>query len=299
MQTRMTKLLYPNGQTYLNSAHKSVAIFGMSGLGKTRLASLLRRGGNWFHYSVDYRIGARYMAEPIADEFKREAMNVPLLRQLLMSDSVDIRANLRFDNLGALSNYVGKPGNPQKGGLSFGEYQRRQEEHRLAEIAAMKDIGHFQNRAREIYGYAHFVADCSGSLCEIIDLDAPKDALMDTLMDQLCQSTLPVWIEGDEADRNALLERFRAAPKPMYYRPQFLEAKWHEYLQLKSLREDEVEPDHFMAWGFEALIDDRLPRYRELAGRYGITISSREVETIESHEDFDALIAHRLDQHDH
>ena len=40
----------------------------------------MSQGGGWFHYSVDYRIGTRYMGEYIADNFKREAMKVPLLR---------------------------------------------------------------------------------------------------------------------------------------------------------------------------------------------------------------------------
>ena len=30
--------------------------------------------GDWFHYSIDYRIGTRYMGEFIEDSFKREAM---------------------------------------------------------------------------------------------------------------------------------------------------------------------------------------------------------------------------------
>ena len=42
---------------------------------------MLRRSRAWFHYSVDYRIGTRYMGELIADEFKRHAMKLPLLRE--------------------------------------------------------------------------------------------------------------------------------------------------------------------------------------------------------------------------
>ena len=29
----------------------------MSGLGKTYISNLLREDGDWFHYSIDYRIG--------------------------------------------------------------------------------------------------------------------------------------------------------------------------------------------------------------------------------------------------
>ena len=83
-------MLYPNGPAFLRAPHKRVMLFGMSGLGKTTLSNMLREAGDWFHYSVDYRIGTRYMGEYISDNFKREAMKVPLLRELLMSDSVFI-----------------------------------------------------------------------------------------------------------------------------------------------------------------------------------------------------------------
>ena len=44
--------------------HKAITFLGMSGVGKTRLARILRKN-QWFHYSVDYRIGTRYLDEPI------------------------------------------------------------------------------------------------------------------------------------------------------------------------------------------------------------------------------------------
>ena len=80
-------MIYQSGQQWLSAPKKRVLLFGMSGLGKTHLSNLLRAAGGWFHYSVDYRIGTRYMGELIADNFKREAMKVPLLRELLMTDS--------------------------------------------------------------------------------------------------------------------------------------------------------------------------------------------------------------------
>ena len=89
----------------------------MSGLGKTRTAAMLRADGGWFHYSVDYRIGTRYMGEHIVDNFKREAMRNPFLRELLRSDSIYIASNISFDNLSPLSTYLGKPGDPEKGGI--------------------------------------------------------------------------------------------------------------------------------------------------------------------------------------
>src|SRR5690554_6870026 len=132
-------MLYPDADTWRNAPAKYVLFYGMSGLGKTYLSNLLRDSGGWFHYSVDYRIGTRYMGELIADEFKLHAMRVPLLRELLLTDSVRIRSNITFDNLAPLSMYLGKPGDPARGGLAFPDYMTRQNQHRAAEIAAMLD----------------------------------------------------------------------------------------------------------------------------------------------------------------
>ena len=150
-------LLYPTADAYLAAPEKRVLLFGMSGLGKTHAARMLRASGAWFHYSVDYRIGTRYMGELIADDFKRHAMRVPYLRDLLMTDSIWIGSNITFENLAPLSRYLGKPGDPDRGGLPFEEYIRRQDQHRAAEVAALLDTRHFIERARAIYGYPHFV----------------------------------------------------------------------------------------------------------------------------------------------
>ena len=128
----------------------AVTIMGMSGVGKTTLAVMLQKSG-WFQYSVDYRIGTRYMDEHIVDNFKREAMKVPFLAELLKSDSIYIRSNITFDNLSPLSTYLGKPGNPALGGISFAEYKRRQSQHRDAEIRSLLDVPGFIERARDIY----------------------------------------------------------------------------------------------------------------------------------------------------
>ncbi len=283
-------MLYASAKDYLNAPQKSVALFGMSGLGKTHLAALLRQSGKWFHYSVDYRIGTRYMSEPIVDNFKKEAMNSPLLRELLMSDSIYIASNITFHNLAPLSTYLGKPGDPQKGGLDFDEYVRRQGEHRNAEIHAMQDMAHFRARAFSLYGYQNFVADCSGSLCEVVG----DDIAQSELMNDVSQSALPVWIEGPAGHVDFLVERFKKAPKPMYYPPEFLAKKWAEYLDLKALDPSRVDPDDFAIWGYEALIHDRMPRYQALAKDWGITVHYDEVCQVQSAQDFNELIASKL-----
>jgi hypothetical protein len=284
-------MLYPTGSAFRTAAQKRVLLFGMSGLGKTHLSNMLRDAGDWFHYSVDYRIGTRYMGEYIADNFKREAMKVPLLRELLMTDSVYIASNITFNNLAPLSTYLGKPGNPDKGGVPFAEYMKRQAQHREAEIAAMLDTGRFIDRAQAIYGYDHFICDTSGSICEVVEADNPADPVMQALS----QNLLLVWIKGSEAHTAELIRRFDRAPKPMYYQPAFLHDAWEEYRSLHNVTEDSVDPDAFVRWTYARALAHRQPRYAAMA-RWGITLTAEEVAAVKSPADFDALIAAVLDR---
>ena len=97
-------------------------------------------------------------------------MKNPFLRDLLRTNSIYISSNITFENLDPLSTYLGKPGNPDKGGISFADYLERQEQHREAEIAALHDVPMFVKKARDIYGYQHFICDSGGSLCEVVDV---------------------------------------------------------------------------------------------------------------------------------
>ncbi|MEO1252634.1 MAG: ATPase [Pseudomonadota bacterium] len=251
-----------------------IAILGMSGVGKTRIAAMLRREAAWFHYSIDYRIGTRYLNEAILDNVKREAMKVPFLRELLISDSIYISSNITFDNLAPLSTYLGKPGEPNKGGIPFAEYIRRQRLHREAEIAALLDTPAFVEKAKTIYGYDHFVCDSGGSICEVVD---PENSA-DPVLKSLSESCLIVYIQGDAAHAEALCKRFDKAPKPMYYNEEFLRACWRDYLAETGQSENKVDPDAFIRWGFRRLFDWRAPRYQAIADRWGVSIPLAEAE---------------------
>ena len=279
-------MIYRNADDWRATPSRRVVLFGMSGLGKTYLASMLRETGDWFHYSVDYRIGTRYMGEYIADNFKREAMKVPFLRELLMSDSVHIASNITFDNLAPLSTYLGKPGSPSRGGLPFDDYCNRQDQHRRAEIASLLDTRHFMDRARDIYGTPHFVCDSGGSICEVVDPDDPEDPVLTALSRDL----LLVWIKGSDAHTAELVRRFDRAPKPMYYQPQFLERAWIAYRVEKGLEADQVNPDDFIRWTYARALAHRQPRYEAMARR-GVTILAEEVAQIRTPDDFTDLIA--------
>ncbi len=288
-------MIYQTGEAWLQAPNKQILLFGMSGLGKTHLSNMLRAApadqGGWFHYSVDYRIGTRYMGEYIADNFKREAMKVPLLRELLMTDSVFIASNITFNNLAPLSTYLGKPGDPDKGGLPFAEYMKRQDQHRDAEIAATLDTRPFITRANELYGYRNFVCDTSGSICEVVNPWDPEDRVLT----QLSQTLLMVWIKGSEAHTEELVRRFDRAPKPMYYQPDFLHRMWEEYRESHNVTEDSCDPDHFVRWTYAKALAHRQPRYAAMA-EWGVTVSAEEVAMVHSPADFDRLIATAIDR---
>lgn len=284
-------MIYQTGQDWRDAGQKRVMLFGMSGLGKTHIATMLRRSGGWFHYSVDYRIGTRYLGELIADDFKRHAMQVPMLRDLLLSDSVRIASNISFDNLAPLSCWLGKPGDPARGGLPFADYMIRQDQHRAAEIQSLADAVRFMQRAVDIYDYPHFVCDTSGSICEVVDPDDPADPLMTTLAAHL----LPVWIEGSDAHTAELVRRFDRAPKPMYYQPDFLHAAWAEYGRANP---GPVDPDAFIRWTYARALAHRQPRYAAMARHHGVTVSADQVARLREPADFVELIASAIDRKD-
>ena len=281
---------YETGDAYLADTRKAVFLFGMSGVGKTRAADRLRQTGSWYHYSVDYRIGTHYLGQQISDMLKRTAMEVSLFRDLLRSDSIQIHPNLAFDNLALLSTYIGAPGDPARGGLSFEEYCRRQRRHREAEITATRDAGEFLDRAREIYGYDCFACDASGSVCELADPADPQDPLFTRIAEHM----VPVYIRASEADRETLLRRFDQHPKPMYFDEIFLLEMWRNHCGQRP--EAEIDPAGFLRDAFGRLIEHRLPRYEGLARRWGATVEADELAATRTAEEFNQLIAGAIDR---
>ncbi|MVS98623.1 ATPase [Devosia marina] len=285
-------MLFSSVDEFVKAPRRAVTVFGMAGVGKTRLSNMLR-ANHWFHYSADYRIGTRYMGEFIVDNFKREAMKVPFLAQLLRTDSIYISSNITFNNLDPLSTYLGTPGNVDQGGLPLAEYQRRQEQHRVAEIAALCDVPYFIDRAKALYGYDDFIADTGGSLIEVVDPTNPEDPVIKTL----AEHTALIHIRGTDKDATELVKRFKKSPKPMYYRPEFLVEKWAEYKLINGiLSDDDVDPAGFGAWGFEALLHDRLPRYEALADNFGYVVEASDLATARDGDEFVDLIAAAIEK---
>ncbi len=262
--------------------NKSITLLGMSGVGKTYLSGMLR-DHDWFHYSGDYRIGKRYLDEPILDLIKQQAMQVPFLRELFRRDWIDIHNNIKIEDLGPVLAFVGKLGNPELGGVPLEDFVRRQAQYREAEIAAMLDVPQFIRKAHDIYGYDHFVNDAGGSLCEMDD---------DRVIDCLSANTLILYIQVTDAEEEQkLIDRAVSDPKPLYYRPAFLQEQLAIYLQENGLQyAAEVDPNAFGRWVFPRLFRSRIPRYEAIARPHGYTVTSREVAQVRDEKDFMALL---------
>ncbi|ETW14700.1 hypothetical protein ATO8_02295 [Roseivivax marinus] len=283
-------MIYPTARAWRDAPKKRVLLFAMSGLGKTHVSNILRESGSWFHYSIDYRIGTRYMGEYITDNAKAEAMRVPFLRDLLMSDSIYIGSNITFHNLGAVSSYLGKPGDPARGGLDIDTYRRRQDRFARAEERALLDTGYFIDRAEALYGYPHFVCDTGGSICEWVDPEDPEDPILS----DLSQRCLVVWIRGSDAHTAELVRRFDRAPKPMAYSPDFLDRAWRDYVAAEGVAEDAVDPDAFIRWTYAQALAHRQPLYEAMARNWGITVEAEDMARVRDAADFDEVIAAAL-----
>lgn len=269
-------------QDFLDWKSKSITLLAMSGAGKTTLAKKLPRS-RWFHYSGDYRIGTKYLDEPILDNVKRQAMDVPFLRKLLLNDSIYIRNNITFDNLDPVSCFLGKLGNPDLGGLPLDEFKRRQNLHRQAEIAAMNDVPAFIKKAEQIYGYTNFINDAGGSVCELDDPD---------VLDKLAEHTLIIYIKIPPSLEKTIIARAKSDPKPLYYREAFLDEQLPLYMAERGYCDsNQIPPDDFVSWVFPHLFKSRLPRYQAVADQYGYTVSAEDMANVASEDDFIHLIA--------
>ena len=264
--------------------HKSITLLGMSGVGKTTLANKLPKS-KWFHYSGDYRIGTKYLEEPILDNIKEKAMDVPFLAELLKSDSIYISSNITVDNLMPISSFLGKIGDRNKGGLSIDEFIKRQQLHMDAEMKAMKDVPDFIEKSQRIYNYDHFINDAGGSICELYGTES---------MDTLVENTLILYIEADSTIRDELINRAIQNPKPMFYTKEFLNEYLKIYTDEKNVQQKIIDPDDFVRWIFPKLLDYRKNKYEKIASEYGYMVNASDLSNVNNENEFLELIENAI-----
>lgn len=246
---------------FLRAPVKAITLLGMSGVGKTHFSTMLEQSG-WVRYSCDYEIGNVYLKDRLG-----AILDCP-------------------DDIGALSAFIGKIGDPEKGGLPYETFLERQKFYYDAECQA---IGAAIEKCEELSKSAkqNFVHDSTGSLCEI--MDSP-------LIARLGQASLFVYFKaGDEAEKQ-VLERAQIYPKPLFFPPLFFPVWVEEFMREQHVEEiNKIDPDAFSRWVFPKLFYSRLPKYQKLADAYGITIPCSDLYNVRDEQDFIALIARGLD----
>jgi hypothetical protein len=262
---------------------------GLSGVGKTTLARRLPPE-SWFHYSVDYRIWTHYLGDELNDYLNSLAMAHPLLREMLIKDAITVEHRVRSDNLLATSLFMGMLGNPDQQGSAEADFRGRMRQHSIAEKAAMEDIPRFMKRAAELYKYPHFLVDASGSLCEIVTPGDSDDPVL-KLLDRTC--TL-VYIRATEEHKQELLRRALADPKPIYYRPDFLDENIPGLLKsFKVKKVTDIDPKDVAGYLYPRLLNHRIARYEAIAKHQGYMLEMNDVFSIRTEDDLIAAIKKR------
>ncbi len=244
-------------QEFMDHPKKPVTLIGMSGAGKTYISSQLE-GWGWTNYSGDFVIGDRYMRGTLKNHG-------------------DFSAN----DISGLSDYLGKVGNPDLGGLPLIEFQKRQKEYYDAECHSLEDMDDALSGAE-----GHFVHDSTGSLCEVTE---------DALIHQVGEKTLFVYLKTDAEAEKQVLKRAYEYPKPLFFPPMFLLAMIDEYLALNGLCcAEEMVPDDFSRWVFPKLFAARKPKYQRLADLYGVSIAASVFQDLKSDRQFVEIVAEHL-----
>lgn len=150
----------------------------------------------------------------------------------------------------------------------------------------MLDVPEFIEKAEDIYGYKHFINDAGGSVCELDDQN---------VLDTLAEHTLILYFKIPPQLEQAIVERAKSDPKPLYYREEFLDEKLADYMWTNQVNNtDEIKPDDFVTWVFPELFKSRIPRYQAIADRYGYTIDADKAAQVQTEADFIRLVADAL-----
>ena len=95
----------------------------------------------------------------------------------------------------------------------------------------------------------------------------------------------------NQAQQDTLVQRAQSSPKPLFYRPEFLQQHLQMYFEETGLEyAAQIDPDDFARWVFPHLFHSRIPRYEAIAQPHGYTVTSDEVAQVKDEDDFLALI---------
>ena len=253
--------------------YKVITLMGMSGVGKTYLSLLLsdsKDQGGWFHYSCDLEIGTKFLGKEI-----EETLGEP--------------NRVVAEDLSQLSEYVGRLGAAEHGGLPFDEFKRRQQKYLEAECQSLQGLRDVVAQAVK-EGHHHVINDSTGSLCEIDD---------DVLLDSIDENSLIVYIKANAEQEKEVLKRAQDYPKPLFYSPERFEYWVEEFLTEKELQSsDKIITDDFSRWVFPRLFENRLPKYQAIADKYGVSIPSEEFLGVKTADEFlEVIVKHLPDEY--
>ncbi len=245
-----------------NDDFKCISFIGMSGIGKSHNAAIMEHQAGWYHFSVDYLIGNYYLAD-----------------QILNHDQVT------KEDITPITNFLGLMGNPDKGGTDYKSFRRRQRLYHDAEVLASQALPEFIRIAKE-QNFPGLINDTAGSFVELN---------YDELPEIIAEHSLIVYIEASDADKNAIFERAKSSPKPLMYPEALLKNHIEKFMADKGLESDvQIDPKEFFDYIFPLLFEQRLPKYKAVADKYGCTVSSDDIKSVQSPHDFMSLIRSAL-----
>jgi len=284
-------VFFSRSKDFIDSPKKVIALFGMSGIGKTHSAKKFVRERNWFHYSVDYRIASHYIGQSIKDVLYQEVAQSSVLKRMVAENAIDLSINILPPGITALSYYIGSPGNKAKGGIPFEEYMRRQCEHRACEVNAILDIPSFIDKAWNLYGYDNVLCDMSGSFCEVVDGQNKNDTVLNTL----ARHALILYVKHSDSHKEQLIETYKKKPKPISYNEEYILNQWDSYLATHEVSADNVDPLDFAVFAFRNLLEWREPRYENIAKYWGYVIEADQLRKVKDSNQFLQLISNAID----
>lgn len=222
---------------------------GVSGVGKSRMARLLNDviPGGVRAYSIDEAIWCT--PSPLRTDFIKWA---EVNRQ-------DIR-NLSADNLTPTAQYLGMLGSPVFGGIGRREFDAKMQLHAEAEQQAVRQIHTITKQN------GRWVIDLSGSFCEVV----ATNNLHDELLQEVATHSRVVLIEATTLHLKKLAAEQVARPKPLYYRPDFLDQHLPKLLDLHgTVSIEDIHPAEVSNFLYPLLMKERMVRYRSIVNTMG------------------------------